>query len=104
MSYKALMMNGKIANTPFKKDTDVTEDELKQKSVIFVGLASDFKLFAIIKKNCRYRQRIIYSKDFYKKRSLIMHLSRKAYGRTSSQYYLFKRLTMQLNKRISWLI
>lgn len=44
--YKALMMNGLMANTTYKKDKDVTEDELKQHAAIFVGLASDFETLA----------------------------------------------------------
>ena len=44
--YKALMMNGLMANTTYKKDKDVTEDDLKQHATIFSGLASDFKILA----------------------------------------------------------
>ena len=40
--YKALMMNGEMAQTILKKEQDVTEEELTQHAVIFVGASEQF--------------------------------------------------------------
>ncbi|MFJ7668360.1 cellulose biosynthesis cyclic di-GMP-binding regulatory protein BcsB [Lysinibacillus sp. NPDC097195] len=40
--YKALMMNGENAQTLLKKEQDVTDEELKQHAVIFVGASAQF--------------------------------------------------------------